>query len=225
MTSGWVSLKLYLVICEGIHSQGLSPHVEIPTWWGQMSTIWHSGGRIIWPALSLVAVIAQAWIRWCGKFSDPAIWVWAKQVWAFRQSKRSSLNMESWHLKLSILSLKCATGIYAMSWSHVLLMRSICCASDTVGQEGLTNLLRSDNLASKLFLTVPFSWLLAMANDECPGWCRIMSWPLVQNFVLQKSSLGAQGSVDLNHVFLAYDSRIARILMNKLKHNLSQKIY
>ena len=123
------------------------------------------------------------------------------KVWAFSQSERSSLNVESWCLKLSILSLKCATRLSVMSWSHLLLMKSIRSASDAVGHAGLTNLLRSDNLASKLFVTEPFNWLLAIAK----WW---MHW-IVRNNVLtacaysdlEKSSLGAQGSVDFNHVF------------------------
>ena len=94
------------------------------------------------------------------------------KVWAFSQSERSSLNVESWRLKLSILSLNCATRLSVMSWSHLLLMRSICCVSDAVGHAGLTNLLRSDNLALKLFVTVPFSWLLAIAKWWMPWMMR-----------------------------------------------------
>ena len=47
------------------------------TWRGWTPAIWHPGGRRIRPAPFLVAVIGQVWRR-SGRFSDPAIWVWAK---------------------------------------------------------------------------------------------------------------------------------------------------
>ena len=116
------------------------------------------------------------------KYNSSA-WIWSfyvpifSKVWPFSQSEWSSLNVEMWRLKLSILSLMCDTRLSVMSWSHLLLMWSIWCASDAVGHAGLTNFLMSDNLASKLVVTVPFSWLLAKfwsweVLSEGPGFCR-----------------------------------------------------
>ena len=86
------------------------------------------------------------------------------QSWAFSESETFSRNVESWRLNASILSLKRDTKLSVTSWSHLLLISSICCASGAVNQAGLTNRLRSVNLLSKLFDTVSFSWLLAMAQ-------------------------------------------------------------
>ena len=77
------------------------------------------------------------------------------KVWAFSESEWSSLNVESWRLNVSILSVKCSTRLFVMFWGHLLLIRSICCAGDAVGHAGFTNVLRSDNLALKSFVTVP----------------------------------------------------------------------
>ena len=89
-----------------------------------------------------------------------------------------------------------------------------------------TNLLRSDNLASKLFVTVSFSCLLTIAK----WW---MNW-MVQNKVLAACTkfwaweVLSEGPVFCRFepcFFLAHDSRTVRLLMNEFKNKLLQKIY
>ena len=140
-----------------------------------MLAIWRPDCQRIWPTPFLSLLECEE--RQHEKFSDQAIQVWSKpvptiqskfyqstifqlgskffmcpffcQVWAFSESEWFSLNMESWHRKFSIFFLNCDTRLSVMSWSHLLLMRSICCASDAVGHTGVLNLLRSDNLSHR----------------------------------------------------------------------------
>ena len=49
-----------------------------------------------WPAPFLVAVIAQVWRRWSGRFSDPAIWLWAKPVPTNRSKLYQSAILQLW---------------------------------------------------------------------------------------------------------------------------------
>ena len=96
------------------------------------------------------------------------------QVWAFSEFEWFSLNMESWHRKFSIFFLNCDTRLSVMSWSHLLLMRSICCASDAVGH--------LEFIEVRQFVTLSFVWLLLIAkwwmhwmaqNKEGSGLCRL----------------------------------------------------
>ena len=136
---------------------------------------------------------------------------------SFSQSQRSSLNVESWCLKSSILSLKCATRPSVMSWSHMLLMRSICCASDAVGYAGLTNLLRSDNLASKLFVTVPFSWLLVIAK----WW---MHWMMRNNILTACAKFWSWEVLSEGPGFCRFEPRFSCPWF-EICQNFNQKIY
>ena len=110
------------------------------------------------------------------------------QVWAFSESEWFSLNMESWHRKFSIFFLNCDTRLSVMSWSHLLLMRSICCASDAVGH--------LEFIEVRQFVTLSFVWLLLIEkwwmhwmvpNKEGSGLCRFnrfflpMIWELVRS--------------------------------------------
>ena len=63
------------------------------------------------------------------------------RIWMV-QSKHGELTSEIFNLLPELWH-----QLSVMSWSHLLLMWSICCASDAVGHTGVLNLLRSDNLS------------------------------------------------------------------------------
>ena len=127
------------------------------------------------------------------------------------ESETFSRNVESRRLNAHILSLKCDTKLSETSWNH-LLIRSVCCASDAVSQAGLANRLKTVNLPSKLFDTVSFSWLLAMAK----WWIRWMRQNKVSTVCAKFWSVEVffegLGSI-WSTFFLARDLRVARILM------------
>ena len=113
----------------------------------------------------------------------------------FLTSPKVQSKRESRRLKLSIVSLKCAARLSVVPWSHLLLTRSICCASEAIWYAGFVNLLRSDNLASMIFVTVLFSLLLAIAK----WWMHCKMWNKVSTACAKfRSSKGPSESPELS---------------------------
>ena len=90
------------------------------------------------------------------------------RIWMV-QSKHGELTSEIFNLLPELWH-----QVSVMSWNHLLLMRSICCASDAVGH--------LEFIEVRQFVTLSFVWLLLIAkwwmhwtvqNKEGSGLCRL----------------------------------------------------
>ena len=134
----------------------------------------------------------------------------------FLEREKLNINAVSCRLNLSALSLSYDTRLSVISWSHLLLISSICCPKDPIEYYSFTNRLKSVNLASKLLVS---GIVKNIANSETINALNNGERVRLREISILRSPLWCHRVLLIWNKFFCPWFEICKKLMNECKHS------